>query len=150
MSAMNRISYNEIIQAFQEFCTKHYQIAQFVDMQESDFQTLENKYPTVICVPAPSTIAQGLLSLQFVVVFADILIADNSNGRDVYSDMLEVAKDFVAYFTNNPDYSWSLDDNLTIEPFYEKYDDILAGWVLQASVSIPFGKGVCDIPMEEF
>ena len=86
--------------------------------------------------------------MQFAVIFADILIADNSNARDVYNDTLETAKDFVAYFTNNPDLDWTLADDLPIEPFFEKFDDTLAGWILTASVTLPYSHGVCDIPMK--
>lgn len=144
---MDRIQYNDIIAAFKKFCDEHYQIAQFVDVKEADFQAVENVYPSVVCTPMPSTIGAGRLTLQFAIIFADILIADNSNGRDVYSDTLETLKDFVAYFTGNPDLDWSLDDDLTIEPFFERFDDILAGWILQAGVTVPFGHGVCDIPI---
>lgn len=145
---MNRIGYNDIIKAFRDFCDKHYQVAQFVDLQEADFQSVENKYPSVICTPIPSTFGAGQLTLQFAVIFADILIADNSNARDVYNDTLETAKDFVAYFTNNPELDWTLADDLPIEPFFEKFDDTLAGWILTASVTLPYSHGVCDIPMK--
>lgn len=145
---MERVEYNHIIAAFKKFCDEHYQIAQFVDVKEADFQAVENVYPSVVCVPMPSQISAGRVVLQFALVFCDILIADNSNARDIYNDQLEIVKDFVAYFTNNPELDWSLDEELTIEPFIERMDDSLCGWVLQASVTVPFDRGVCDIPID--
>jgi len=144
---MNRITYNDIIKAFRDFCDKHYQVAQFVDVEQAEFQPMDSKFPSVVVTPMPSTIGNGSVTLQFAVIFADILIADNSNGRDVYSDTLEILKDFVAWFTNNPDLDWSLTRELSIEPFFEKFDDILAGWILSASVEVPFDHNVCDIPV---
>ena len=144
---MNRTTYNDIIKAFRDFCDKHYQIAQCITPTvEADFQTIENKFPSVVIVPVASNMGAGQLSLSFAVIVADILIADGSNSNDLYNDTLEIAKDFVAWFTGSPELDWSIGDEVSIEPFAEKYDDYLAGWAMQVSVTVPYDHTVCDIP----
>lgn len=146
---MKNIEYNHVLGAFKDFFNRHLQVNQVVDAQTWDFQAVENKYPAVILVPTLSNIYQGELQLNFEIYFVDILLADNSNGRDVYNDTLEIVKDFVSYFTNNPMFRWSLTEDCTVEPLWERFDDICAGWVLSCNVRVPYGKGTCEIPLSE-
>jgi hypothetical protein len=145
---MKNIQYNDIISAFKTFCDNHLQINQCVDAQTWDLESVENIFPSVIIVPTTSSVMQGTIQLSFEIFFVDILIADNSNGCDIYNDQLEICKDFIAFFTDNPDLDWTLSQDLSIQPIWEKFDDIVAGWVLSCNVEIPYGKGICEIPMK--
>ena len=45
---------------------------------------------------------------------------------------------------------WNLQpDSISLEPFEQKFDDIVAGWRLSVSVLIPFRKNVCEIPLSD-
>lgn len=143
-------TYNQIISAFENFCTNHIQINTFYSGKTWNFQTETNIYPSVIMLPQPSNIAKGKVTLTFQIFIADILNKDRSNLDEIYSDTLLIATDMVSYFgdiNDNQVVFWIDDTNVGIEPFEESFDDILAGWMLSVNVEIPFTGSTCDIPI---
>lgn len=144
---MEGVTYREIIKEFKTFLNAHKGVSQVIDTQTWDYQAMTNIYPCVIIVPSISTGTSGSILLAFSIFFCDAIIADGSNTRDVYSDMLEVAKDFVSYFTGSPDLNWGLMVDFTLTPFEEKFDDIVGGWQLDCNVEIPFNHSVCNLPL---
>lgn len=140
--------YRDIVNAFKNFLTQHRNVQKVIDSQNYDFQAQENEYPAVVIVPGTSTTNIGAVQMQFSIFFCDVLLADKSNCRDVYNDMLETAKDFISYFTGDPDTSWGLLPDCTLIPFEEHLDDFLAGWQLDCTIELPFHHGICDLPLE--
>lgn len=140
-------TYRDIIHEFKDFCNRHRMINQVIDDQTWDVETMSNLYPSVIIVPTTSTGNIGSLQVGFQIFFCDILQASTNNSRDVYSDMLEVAKDFIAYFTDRED--WVINDDFTLTPFEERFDDIVGGWELECTVNLAFNHSVCDLPMDD-
>lgn len=143
-------TYRDIIFAFKDFLSQHKGVNQVVDAQTWNYQALENIYPTVIIVPSTSSGTNASVLLSFSIFFCDILIADGSNTRDVYSDMLEVVKDFISYFTGSPELDWTINSDFTLTPFEERFDDTVAGWELDCTVEIMFNHSVCNLPIEDY
>lgn len=146
------ITYNQIISAFKNFCDKHKQINSFYSGQTWNFQTQTNIYPSVIILPQPSNFEPGKIRLNFQIFIADILNQDNSNLDEIYSDTLQIASDLVSYFKeiNEEETYFYIDDNyIGIEPFEESFDDILAGWLMNVVVEIPFFGSNCNLPIEK-
>lgn len=143
------VTYNTVVSDIKSFFDRHLQVKQFLNITTWDEQTLENVYVTVILVPQASNVNGTQLNLNFNLFVADILNFDKSNQKDVYSDTLDICKDFIAYFSNNGCVDWEIDENPTLTPFNEKpFDDILSGWILNFTVQIPFYRNSCDIPLE--
>lgn len=145
-------TYNTIISDIKNFFDHHLQVNLFVDMQYYDFNAGgQNLYPATILVPQLSNINASQINLNFNLFFSDLLNSDRSNTREVYSDMLDVARDFVSYFqTYDDDREWCIADDATVQPFEEQFDDaIVAGWVLNFTVEVGFSKNICDIPLNE-
>lgn len=144
-------TYNQIVYDIKEFFNRHLQVNLFIDVQYADFNAGSNIYPATILVPQLSNINNTQLNLNFNLFFVDLLNSDRSNTREVYSDMLEVARDFIAYFQEyEENRDWCIQNDATIQPIEEKEDDaIIAGWVLNFTVELPFNKNVCDIPLNE-
>lgn len=141
-------TYRDIIISFKSFLNNHKGVSQVIDAQTWNYQAIDNIYPTVIIVPGVSSGTSGSILLSFSIFFCDAIIADGINTRDVYSDMLEIAKDFISYFTGSPDLDWSITTDFTLTPFEERFDDIVGGWELDCSVEIPFKHSVCNIPID--
>jgi hypothetical protein len=142
-------TYTDILREIRSFFERHLLVNSFVDGQVYDFQAKENIYSAVVLVPTNSTIQNTQLDLSFDLYFIDRITEDGSNTRDVYNDELQICQDFVSYFSNRNG-KWNLaPDNITIEPFEQKFDDIVAGWRLSVSVLLPFFKNVCDIPLND-
>ena len=143
---MNYIHYTDIVKDIQAFFNNHIQVNQFLNISEADFNANKNVFPAVILVPQPSTFYRNQLNLSFNLVVCDILTESRDNTKDVYSDTLDIIRDFLAEFTDNPELDWGIDENETITPFEEKYDDILAGWVLNFNVLVPISLNQCEVP----
>lgn len=144
---MINATYTDILAEIREFFAQHLLVNSFIDGQLYDFQSKENVYSAVVLVPTPSQIQHTQLNLALDLYFVDRINEDGSNTRDVYNDELQIVQDFVAYFSNRSN-KWNLDpENINIEPFEQKFADILAGWRLSVSVLLPFYKNVCEIPL---
>ena len=142
-------TYTDIQKEIRGFFNRHLMVNSFIASQTYDFQAKDNIYSAVVFVPTISTIQGRQLNLGFDIYFVDRITEDGSNTADVYNDELTVAMDFVSYFSGRSG-KWNLQDgNITIEPFEQKFDDILAGWRLSVSVLLPFYKNVCDIPLND-
>lgn len=143
---MKEFCYNDVISELEDFCKRHLQINSFISTQTYDFQTKKNVYTCVICNPTLSSVVNTSLELNLDLYIADKINEDGSNSKDVYDDTLSIAKDFVAYFSNR-NKKWNFrSDSISIEPFEEKFDDVLGGWKLSVVVVLPFRKNACEIP----
>lgn len=146
---MNGATYTEILSEIRQFFNRHLLVNSFVDGQIYDFNAKENIYSAVILVPTTSTVENTQLNLSFDLYFVDRIVEDGSNTRDVYNDELQITQDFISYFSNRNG-KWNLQpDSISLEPFEQKFDDIVGGWRLSVSVLLPFFKNVCDIPLND-
>lgn len=146
---MKEAKYTEILHEIRHFFERHLMVNEFVAGKMYDFQARENIYSAVVLAPSISSVNGTQLQLSFDIYFIDRLTEDESNANDVFGDELQIALDFISYFTNRSG-KWNISpDNLQIEPFQQRYVDIVAGWLLSCSVSIPFYRDVCEIPMRD-
>lgn len=146
---MKEAKYTEILHEIRHFFERHLMVNEFVAGKMYDFQARENIYSAVVLAPSISSVNGTQLQLSFYIYFIDRLTEDESNANDVFGDELQIALDFISYFTNRSG-KWNISpDNLQIEPFQQRYTDIVAGWLLSCSVSIPFYRNVCEIPMRD-
>ena len=63
------------------------------------------------------------------------------------SDMRLIALDFIAYFTDDPDFNYTIDPNVSLDPFFnDRTQDVTAGWIAGFTFISPFSRNVCLIP----
>lgn len=148
-----KLTYNyiDVLTEIRQFFHRHKMVNSFVDNQVYDFASKENIYSAVVLVPTTSSIIGEVgtqLNLSFDLYFIDRLTENNDNAKDVYNDELDIALDFVAYFSNRNG-KWNISaDSVSLEPFEQKFsDDLTGGWRLSCSVMLPYRKNVCDIPL---
>lgn len=143
------VTYNSIVRDIRNFFQHHLQVHQFLHLTQWDEESRENLYVTALLVPQQSNINNTQIDLNFNLFIVDLLNSDRSNQRDVFDDTLSIVQDFVAYFSDNGCIDWDMNQNATVQPITEKpFDDVLSGWVLNFTVSIPFSKSVCDLPLD--
>lgn len=146
---MKNFEYINVITEIRDFFNRHKMVNSYVDNQTYDFQAKENIYSAVILVPTTSTVNNTQLNLNFDLYFCDRMTEGNENAKDVYTDELNIALDFIAYFSDRNG-KWNLNsDSITLEPFEQKFDDLVGGWRLSCEVVLPFYRNVCDIPLKE-
>lgn len=142
-------TYIDVLTEIRNFFHRHKMVNCFVDNQTYDFNSADNIYSAVVLVPTQSNVSSTQLNLSFDIYFVDRLIEGNFNAKDVYNDELSIALDFISYFSNR-NMNWNLQqDNLLLEPFEQKFDDLVGGWRLSFTVQLPFRKNVCEIPLED-
>jgi len=143
-------TFNEIVTAFETFSDEHQQINTFYSGQTWNFQTQTNLYPAVIMLPESSSIEKGSINLSFNLFVADILNSDRTNLDEIYSDTLQILADFVSYFDDayeDSEIEFFLNsENISIHPFEEKFDDVVAGWMAKIEINMPYSGNICVIP----
>ena len=78
-----------------------------------------------------------------------------SNENDVLSDTLQIVGDYLSVLrhgdksslTNVQDfdleYGFRVSDDVTCEPFTERFDSQVSGWAANFTITVSFGRGAC-------
>lgn len=143
-------TYNNVLASLSGICSRHAQINTFYYGGQSDFQTTAELYPAVILSDAQgSSVGAGEIKLNFLLFVIDLLNKDYSNMSDVKSDCLQIFCDLLAHLKDDEEtYDFMMDSDLVyIQPVEEVQDDILAGWVAQITITIPFQGSNCINPI---
>ena len=86
------------------------------------------------------------------------LVKTLSNEQDVLNEMLQVCTDFIGMLRHSSRQSlegvndinfplYFTQDQFTIEPFSERFDNLLTGWVFNIGVLVQNDFQTCDIPV---
>ena len=81
-----------------------------------------------------------------------------SNEQDVYNETLQIATDFIGMLRHSSRQSlegvndinfplYFTQDQFTIEPFQERFDNLLCGWTFTIGVLVQNDFETCDIPV---
>lgn len=151
------ITYNQLIKVLKDFAASHLQlhdfgVGDFWELTSRDENGLDSSdpktYPLMWCFPLPSPITDKVDNLTMSIAFMDLVNNGEGNEEEVHSDMREVIKDLIAHLMNNPIYSFTLEDTVTTEPFTERFDDTVTGWVATFTLRQPFVQDRCAIPFD--
>jgi|TARA_R110002110_G_scaffold75362_3_gene199112 hypothetical protein len=86
------------------------------------------------------------------------LVKTLSNEQDVFNETLQIVTDFIGMLRHSERQSLSgvddinfpiyfTQDQFTIEPFQERFDNLLCGWVFNIGVLVQNDFQTCDIPV---
>lgn len=90
----------------------------------------------------------ALLNINFQLIFMDLVHKDETNERDVLSDTLLIATDFIQQLQSDSEfqeYKYVVDINGSLEPFTERFDSEVSGWSLNITFNIPYSIN-CSVP----
>jgi hypothetical protein len=154
------VNYKQILADFASIAYHHEQIQSygFGDYKQitNDLMTkLPTKFIRMYVVPGEGVLLENEVKHRFAVVIMDKVEDDLSNLEDVLSDTLEICKDiwtvfYQSYTSQNGNFSFELqpDQLPEIVPFTEQYDEIVAGFTMNLSISYPFDYNGCTPPMD--
>ena len=88
------------------------------------------------------------------------LVKTLSNEQDVYNETLQIATDFIGMLRHSERQSlvgindinqplYFTQDQFTLEPFQERFDNLLCGYVFQIGVLVQNDFQTCDIPARD-
>jgi hypothetical protein len=145
-------SYKYVLDEFQTFANLHEQIRSYgfgdVEQLTNDIITkVEPEYPRMYVLPDSTHIQPGHIHLGWRVFFVDKLNNDISNFADVLSDQLEIVKDFFAkLYLSDFEAGWEA----SVEPFYEKTETIISGWIINFHFIQKYSYDRCVLPETNF
>ena len=156
--AITNKTYNNLIDKLKDIGNKHEQISTVTVGDIFDIDLEKNtKYALMHINPVNVVTARYGLTYNFQIFVMDLVEPDNSNEQQVYSTVLQICVDLISIFRNSKYQSEGNDDindpiyftegDYTLEPFTERFDQAVTGWVFQIGVTVDNSFQTCTIPM---
>ena len=158
--AINNKTYFNVIETLKNLGTEHQQISTTTTGDIFDIDLEKNtKYPLMHINPVNVTTTRTELIYNFQIFVMDLVEPDNSNEQDVYSSVLQTCIDIIAIMSNSKWQSqltldldapvYFAEGDFTLEPFTERFDQAVTGWVFQVGVTVQNDFQSCVIPMDD-
>ena len=150
------ITFNNIVERFEDFATSHFFIKSFSFGSPDDVDLAKfTEFPLMHLVYTGATYDSGTKTYNIEVYILDVP-ADKSDKverqREVVSDAEQCAEDIIAdirmggnIFTFAQDYEVV---NATTTPLEEETKNVLSGVLLDLSVAIPYEWDACNAPID--
>jgi len=163
MSIPNK-TYKNLVDTLKALGTHHRQIhtttvGDIFDISLED----ETLYPLMHINPISVTTGRVGLTYNFQIFIMDVVYptgkyTDLTNEQDVYNDVLQTCVDVISIFRNSKWQSqlaldidapvYFAEGDFTLEPFTERFDNAVSGWVFQIGINVENDFQSCDIPMD--
>jgi len=155
---VNNKTYNNVIDTLKNLGTNHLQISTTTVGDIFDIDLEKNTlYPLMHLNPVNVTTRRTELVYNFQVFIMDLVEPDGSNEQEVYSDVLQICIDIIGILSNSQfQAQLSLDINapvyfaegdFTLEPFKERFDQSVTGWVFNIGITVQNSFQTCEVPM---
>tara|TARA_R110002020_G_scaffold61607_3_gene165608 strand:+ start:1592 stop:2086 length:495 start_codon:yes stop_codon:yes gene_type:complete len=150
--------YNNTVDTLKQLGTNHYQIKTITtgDLWEIDLD--KNSFmPLMHINPINAVAGTHQMTLNFQIFIMDLVFPDQSNEQEVLSDCLQICNDLIGTFKNGESLFLSnegidelpkyfTEGDITIEPFTERFDNSVTGWVFTLPVIIENEYNTCIAP----
>ena len=73
-------------------------------------------------------------------------MVDDSNEQEILSDTLQIALDIITLIKEEQHEGLYTKEDFDIEPFTERFDNALAGWVFTLPIEVTNDYQTCNIP----
>ena len=157
--AITNKTYNNLIDKLKAIGNDHHQISTVTTGDIFDIDLSKTtKYALMHINPVNVVTARYGFTYNFQIFVMDLVEPDNSNEQQVYSTVLQICVDLISIFRNS---TWQSADNqdlnapiyftegdYTLEPFTERFDQAVTGWVFQIGINVDNSFQSCQIPME--
>jgi len=151
-------NYNNTIDTLKQLGTNHYQIKTVTTGDIWEIYLEKNElYPLMHINPVNAVAQNNQMTLNFQVFIMDLVFPDESNEQEVLSDCLSICNDFIGTFKNGESLLLSnqgldaipkyfTEGDITIEPFTERFDSSVTGWVFTLPIIIENNYNTCIAP----
>ena len=175
---VNNKTYNNVVNTLLSMAENHKQIhtTSVGDIWSIDLAK-QTKFPLFHLNPTSVSTGDSTLTYNFQIFIMDMvdekadwtennadanfskLYKTLGNEQDVYNETLQIATDFIGMFRHSIQQSlntvkdidapvYFTDDQFTIEPFQERFDNLCCGWVFNLGVLVQNDFQTCEIPVE--
>ena len=170
-------TYNNVVNTLLRMGEYHEQIysTSVGDIWTINLEKME-KFPLIHFNPTTVTTGDSTLTYNFQIFIMDMVdekanwTKNNANAdfsklyktlgneQDVYNETLQIATDFIGMLRHSVQQSlvpdsdindaiYFTDDQFSIEPFQERFDNLCCGWVFNIGVLVQNDFQTCDIPV---
>ena len=176
--AVSNKTYNNVIDTLCRLGEYHEQISTVSvgDIYEINLEKME-KMPLLHINPTSVTTGDSELVYNFQIFIADLvsekdnwktfqakqltkLLDPKNNEQQVWNQTLEICTDFIGMLRHSSRQSqagtndinaplYFTQDQFTIEPFQERFDNLCCGWVFQMGVKVMNDFDTCIIPVTD-
>jgi len=166
---INNKTYQNVIDVIAEIGNKHQQIATVTtgDIYDVDLEK-NTKYPLMHVNPTSVEANESSLSFNFQIFIMDMVSIKNdwttstavnkTNEKEVLSDCLSNSVDIIGILRHSQYQSQAMDDinapiyfssvGQSLEPFTERFDNDVTGWVFSITVEAENDFQTCTIPVD--
>ena len=150
-------TYNNVIDTLKRLGENHLQISTTTvgDIYDIDLQK-NTKYPLMHINPVNVTTGRVGLTYNFQIFVMDLVDVGEYNEQQVYNDVLQTCIDIIAILSNSQWQSqlaidinapvYFAEGDYTLEPFTERFDQSVTGWVFQIGIFVDNSFQSCNIP----
>ena len=176
--AVSNKTYNNVINTLCRLGEYHQQISTVSvgDIYDINLEKME-KFPLLHINPLNVATGDSELVYNFQIFIMDMvsekndrktkqqtqltkLVNTKNNEQEVWNQTLEIATDFIGMLRHSSRQSlegindinapiYFTQDQFTIEPFQERFDNLCCGWVFQIGVKVMNDFQTCDIPVTD-
>lgn len=143
----NNASYNNVIDALKCVAITHGMVNNVSSGTIDEVDLSANSvYPLIHIVPGNVTAGVQQVTFNFNILAMDLVKVDDSNEQQVLSDTLQILIDTIAQYKhglllgvqqNEGIFGQADDKDFTIEPFTERFDNVVSGWNCSFSITVP-------------
>ena len=174
--AVSNKTYNNVINTLCRLGEYHKQISTVSvgDIYDINLEKME-KFPLLHINPLNVATGDSELIYNFQIFIMDMvsekndwktkqqteltkLVNTKNNDQEVWNQTLEIATDFIGMLRHSSRQSlegvndinapiYFTQDQFTIEPFQERFDNLCCGWVFQIGVKVMNDFDTCNIPV---
>jgi len=172
---INNKSYNNVINTLCRLGEYHHQISTVSVGDIFDIDMNQTKMPLLHINPTNVTTGDSELIYNFQLFICDLvsekdnwqvqqnkeltkLVDTKSNEQQVWNQTLEICTDFIGMLRHSSRQSlegvddinfplYFTQDQFTIEPFQERFDNLLCGWTFTIGIKVMNDFSTCQIPV---
>ena len=160
IDAIRYKSYNNVIDTLKCIGEKHLNIK---TVTSGDIWTIDLEkntlFPLFHINPVNVTVGLHQRTFNYQLFFMDLVEPDSSNEQEVLSDCLEIMNDIIAIYKHGEilykfndeageEDRYFINDDFTIEPFTEEYDNAVTGWIMSFAITVENELNTCNIPID--
>ena len=174
---VNNKTYNNVVNTLLRLGQYHEQISttSVGDIYDVNLEKMQ-KFPLLHINPTSVSTGDSQLTYSFQIFIMDMvteksnwtenndqadfpkLVKTLSNEQDVFNETLQICTDFIGMLRHSSRQSlegvndineplYFTQDQFTIEPFQERFDNLCCGWVFNIGVLVQNDFQTCDIPV---
>jgi len=149
-------SYIDVVDTFRKICEDHLLIKTFSngDIFEADLENT-NVFTKAHLIETSATISKSSFSFTFDLLVMNLVNIDDSDMDTVMNETFLILSDVLREFRTGKgvinsaltDRQFGLPDNISCEPFTDRFENLLAGWKATFTITSQGNTSACLLPM---